>query len=123
MVYQDKLLERISLEIKTGNNSFDAYTVGQVVEDIFEGALVSEIEFIDALEFFAMFIENAGPYFGHWNPIFNTFNKLEMVLKNTKYHDTLMVFHIPRNNSYCTTDGKHIGHKELTLNSNFFLNN
>lgn len=93
MIYRGKLLERISVEIKTENKSFDAYTVGQVVGDILEGALAGATEFVDALEFFAMFIENAGPYYGHWDPIFNTFYKLEMVLKNTQYYNILMVFY------------------------------
>ncbi|VVC25573.1 ERAP1-like C-terminal domain,Peptidase M1, membrane alanine aminopeptidase, N-terminal [Cinara cedri] len=91
VIYRDNLLGRILHEFKTGN-SFDPYTVGHVVGDIFEGALTGIIKFIDGLEFLKNFIENAGPYYGHWNPIINAFNKIEMVLKGTKEHDSYLTY-------------------------------
>ncbi|VVC25575.1 Hypothetical protein CINCED_3A011867 [Cinara cedri] len=100
VVYCDKLLERILFEIRTGNNSIDPFTIGQVVADIFEGALVGLIEFSEVFKFLTKFIEIASPYYGHWHPIFNGFKKLEMVLKNTEHYDWILVFNIPfiRNN-------------------------
>lgn len=92
MIYRGNLLERISVEIKTGDK-FDSYTVGQVLGDILEGALVGATKFQEAMDFFGMLIDNAGPYYGHWNPIFNIFYKLEMVLKNTYYYNVFMVFY------------------------------
>ncbi|KAL4092083.1 hypothetical protein QTP88_026654 [Uroleucon formosanum] len=91
VAYEDALLDRISYEINNGK-SFDEYTVAQLIGDIFEGAFAGVIGFSDALGFLERVIQNAGPYSGYWHAIFNAFNKIEMVLHNTKHYDSLSVY-------------------------------
>lgn len=90
VAYEDALLDRISYEINNGK-SFDEYTVAQLIGDIFEGAFAGVIGFSDALGFLERVIQKAGPYPGYWHAIFNAFNKIEMVLHNTKHYDSLSV--------------------------------
>lgn len=91
VAYEDVLLDRISYEISNGK-SFDEYTVAQLVGDIFEGAFSGVIGFSDALGFLERVIQKAGPYPGYWHAIFNAFNKIEMMLHNTKHYDSLSVY-------------------------------
>lgn len=90
VVYEDALLDRISYEISHGK-SFDEYIVAQLVGDIIEGAFADFIGFSDALGFLERVIQKAGPNPGYWNAIFNAFNKIEIVLHNTKHYDALSV--------------------------------
>lgn len=90
MAYEDALLDRISYEISNGK-SFDEFTVAQLVGDIFEGAFSGVIGFSDALGFLERVIQKAGPNPGYWHAIYNAFNKIEMMLHNTKHYDSLSV--------------------------------
>ncbi|XP_027836692.1 aminopeptidase N-like isoform X3 [Aphis gossypii] len=91
VAYEDALLDRISYEISHGK-SFDEYIVAQLVGDIIEGAFADVIGFSDALGFLERVIQKAGPNPGYWNAIFNAFNKIEVVLHNTKHYDALSVY-------------------------------
>ncbi|XP_026807677.1 aminopeptidase N-like isoform X1 [Rhopalosiphum maidis] len=91
VAYEDALLDRISYEISNGK-SFDEYIVAQLIDDIFEGAFAGVIGFSDALGFLERVIQKAGPNSGYWDAIFNAFNKIEVVLHNTKHYDSLSVY-------------------------------
>jgi len=65
--------------------------VAQLVGDIVDGAFAGVIGFSDALGFLERVIQKAGPYPGCWRAIFNAFNKLEVVLHNTRHYDSLSV--------------------------------
>jgi len=93
VAYEDVLLDRISYEISKGN-TFDEYTVAQLVGDIIDVAFAGVIGFSDALGFLERVVQNASPNFGHWDAIFNAFNKLEAVLYGTKHYDSLSVFNL-----------------------------
>lgn len=73
-------------------NSFDEFTVAQLIEDISEGAFAGVIGFSETLGFLDRVIQNAGPSSGYWDAIFNVFKKMEAILHNTKHYDSLSVF-------------------------------
>lgn len=91
VAYEDVLLDRISYEVTKGN-TFDEYTVAQLIGDIIDEAFAGVIGFGDALGFIERVIQNASVYSGYWDAIFNAFNKLETILHNTKHYDSLSVF-------------------------------
>lgn len=91
VVYEDVLLDRISYEVTKGN-TFDEYTVAQLVGDIIDEAFAGVVGFGNALGFIERVIQNAGVYSGYWDAIFNAFSKLDAILYNTKHYDSFSVF-------------------------------
>lgn len=90
VAYEDVLLDRISYEMNKGE-SFDEYTVAQLIEDIFEGAFAGVIGFSDALGFLERAIQKAGPYAGLWDAVYSAFDRMEAILHHTKYYNNFSV--------------------------------
>lgn len=83
-------MDRISYEVTKGN-TFDEYTVAQLIGDIIDEAFAGVIGFNDALGFIERVAQNSNTNSGHWDAIFNAFNKIEAILHSTKHYDSFSV--------------------------------
>lgn len=86
VVYKGALMDRILQHMNHHHTPFDQFSLEKMIGDIFEGAFAGVIGFTDAFIFLEKMIQLTFRHSWNWDVFFTTFDKIGMVLYNTKHY-------------------------------------